>query len=194
MAIRKPAIVNRSVPQSPFRNPQSSHSLAQTWLMSFVEAFNHTVPKYFFGFFLEMYSESIRRRQGNPKTFYLIDVGIHNYLTFKFSENRGRLLENLIFLELRRGGIPIFYYKTAGGHEVDFLLRDKGRGKLIQVCYDLNHIDTFSREKKALLVGLQELGTSTGTIITDYEKRVEQIGKYTVNVIPAWEWMLKPEL
>jgi len=143
-----------------------------------------------FGFFVEMSSPSTRKRQVNPKKFYLVDLAIHNYLTFGFSENRGRLLENLVFLALRRRGHPVFYYKTAQGYEVDLLVKDKGKGQLIQVCHDLNRIDTFSREKKALVSGLQELGLTTGTIVTDHEKRVEQLGELTLNIVPAWEWLL----
>jgi predicted AAA+ superfamily ATPase len=61
---------------------------------------------------------------------------------------------------------------------------------MIQVCYDLNNIDTFSREKKALVSGLNEFGIDTGTIITHYEKRVERLGKYTLDIVPIWEWLL----
>lgn len=144
----------------------------------------------FFGFFVEMYSESVRKRQINPKKFYLIDPGMHNYLTFKFTENRGRLLENLVFLELRRKGVPIFYYKTSRGYEVDFLIKDTGQWHLIQVCHDLTRIDTFSREKKALLSGLSELKMNTGTLINASEKRNEQHGDYTLDIMPIWEWLI----
>jgi len=65
---------------------------------------------------------------------------------------------------------------------------------MIQLCYDLNNIDTFSREKKALLTVLHELGVNNGVILSDYEKRVEHIGKYTLNIMPAWGWLLKPEI
>ena len=87
-------------------------------------------------------------------------------------------------------GIPIFYYKTSRGHEVDFLIKTKAQWNLIQVCYDLTHIDTFSREKKALLAGLNELGIDKGTIISGSEKRVEQSGKHTLDIVPVWEWLL----
>jgi len=152
------------------------------------------VEDIFFGFFVELYSESVRKRQINPKKFYLIDQGIHNYLTLKFTENRGRILENLVFLELRRRGFHVFYYKTAGGHEVDFLLTDNRGWKLIQVCHDLSHIETFNREKKALLSGLQELGLETGIILTQHEKREEKIKDYTIKIMPVWEWLLMPEI
>ena len=144
----------------------------------------------YFGFFVELYSESVRKRQTNPKKFYLIDQGIHNYLTLKFTENRGRILENIVFLELRRRGFHVFYYKTAGGHEVDFLFKDNREWKLIQVCYDLSHIETFSREKKALVSGLHELGLETGIILTQHEKREEKTKDYTLKIMPVWEWLL----
>jgi predicted AAA+ superfamily ATPase len=156
-----------------------------------LSTFAQYVEDTFFGFFIEMYSESARKRQVNPKKFYLVDLGLHNYLTLKFLENRGRLLENLVFLELRRRGAQIFYYKTATGHEVDFLLKEKGKWKLIQTCHDLEQIDTYGREKKALISGLKELGVSSGTIITDHEKRTEKVEDHRINIIPIWEWLLK---
>jgi len=152
------------------------------------------VEDIFFGFFLELYSESVRKRQINPKKFYLIDQGLHNYLTLKFSENKGRLLENIVFLELRRRGFHVFYYKTATGHEVDFLLQDKGEWKLIQVCHDVSHIETFSREKKALIAGMREMGLRSGTIITHDDTREETIDTYTIHMAPAWKWLLMPEI
>jgi hypothetical protein len=160
-----------------------------------LSAFAGYIEDAFFGFFVEMYSESARKRQVNPKKFYLIDPGLHNYLTFKFAENRGRLLENLVFLELRRKGLPIFYYKTAQGNEVDFLVYDHQRQwNMIQVCHDLTHIDACSREKKALLSALSEMDLNAGTIINDSEKRVEKSGNRTLDIVPIWEWLLNQKL
>ena len=155
-----------------------------------LSAYARYVEDAFFGFFVEMYSESARKRQVNPKKFYLIDPGIHNYLTFKFSEQKGRLLENLVFLELKRRGLPIFYYKSNRGYEVDFLIKDNGQKQLIQVCHDLTAIDTFSREKRALMAGLKELKLTAGTIINDSQKKEESNGNYRLNIIPIWEWLL----
>jgi len=155
--------------------------------------FSRYVEDTFFGFFLEMYSESARKRQVNPRKFYLVDVGLHNFLTFKFGENKGRILENLIFLELRRKNPAVFYYRTSGGQEVDFLVKGREDSSLIQVCYHLSNVDIFTREKKALLMGLRELGLNRGTIITESEKRIETEGGITLEIVPAWEWLLKEE-
>jgi hypothetical protein len=151
------------------------------------------VEEAFFGFFVEMYSESICKRQVNPKKFYLIDVGLHNFLTFKFSENKGRILENLVFLELKRNTPSILYYRTAGGEEVDFLAKGRKGSTLIQVCYDIHNLDVFSREKKALLSGMRELGLKQGTIITEKEKWTQTEGGLKLEIIPAWEWLLTHE-
>jgi len=159
--------------------------LSRTTLGSFARY----VEDVFFGFFVEMYSESVRKRQVNPKKFYLIDPGIHTYLTLKFSENKGRLLENLVFITLRRKGLSVHYYKTKAGHEIDFLIKGNGKSELIQVCYDLTNIDTYNREKKALLSGIKELGLESGLILTQDEKHEERIGDCLVKIMPVWEWL-----
>ncbi len=156
--------------------------------------FSRYIEDIFFGFLVEMYSESIRKRQVNPKKFYLIDQGMHNYLTLKFSENKGRLLENLVFLELRRRQRSIFYYKSKAGYEIDFLVINKNKKELIQVCHDLTHIETYSREKRALISGIKEIGLSRGLILTQDEKREENIDNYSLKILPVWEWLLMSDM
>jgi len=155
-----------------------------------LSTFARYIEDTFFGFFVEIHSESIRKRQVNPKKFYLVDQGLHNFLTLSFAENKGRILENMVFLELKRRGFPVYYYKTKGGLEVDFLLMENGNNKLVQVCYDMAHINTYNREKKALLAGISELGLSTGLILTKDEKRLEKHGNYSLKIVPVWEWLL----
>jgi predicted AAA+ superfamily ATPase len=148
------------------------------------------VKDIYFGFFMPMHSESVRKQQVNPKKFYLVDPGLHNYLTLKFSENRGRLLENLVFLELRRKGHQVFYYKSKAGTEVDFCIHKKGEIALIQVCQDPSHIETFNREKRALVAAMKETGISYGLILTMDEKRQEESTGCFLEIIPVWQWLL----
>jgi len=159
-----------------------------------LSTFARYVEDIYFGFFVEMYAESVRKRQVNPKKFYLIDQGLHNFLTLTFSQNRGQLLENLVYLELRRRGHHVCYYKSKSGSEVDFLLIKNGQIKLIQVCYDLRQIDTFTREKKAILSGIRELELKSGLILTQDEKREEKIQNYSLQIMPVWEWLLINEI
>ena len=152
------------------------------------------VEDVYFGFFVSLYTNSERKRQVNPKKFYLIDPGLHNLLTFKFSENKGRLLENLVFLELRRKGKQVSYFKSKRGYEIDFLVDEHDEKKLIQVCHNLNHIDTFNREKRALLEGIKEFGLDSGLILTYDDKRRDEVEGHAINIMPAWEWLLLNDL
>ena len=153
-------------------------------------SFARYVEDVFFGFFVEMYAESARKRQANPRKFYVIDQGIHNYLTLRFSENKGRILENLVFIALRRKEYPVYYYKTKAGYEIDFLIGKDRDASLIQVCYDLTNLETFGREKKALISGMKELGLKTGLILTMEEKRQEEIRGCLIKTKPVMEWLL----
>src|SRR3989344_1285976 len=53
---------------------------------------------------------SIRKQIINDRKIYAVDTGIPNAVAFKFSENRGRSMENAIFIELKRRREEIFYY------------------------------------------------------------------------------------
>ena len=145
----------------------------------------------FFGTFLEIHSESVRKRQTNPKKFYLVDQGLHNFLTLSFSNNKGRLLENIVFLELRRQGIHTAYYKTTTGQEIDFLTSRDGKEQLIQVCYDMSHMETAKREKRAILKGMEELHHHEGLIITNDRKEEVQMHGKQVRLCPVYEWLLE---
>lgn len=158
-----------------------------------LSTFARYVEDIYFGFFLEMYSESLRKRQVNPRKFYVIDQGLHNYLTLSFSQNRGRILENIVFLELRRRGYPTWYYKSKSGQEVDFFLDKSGERMLIQVCRELSRLETFDREKRALLSGMKALGLTSGLILTQDEKKEEKINDYSLKIMPVWEWLLESE-
>ena len=148
----------------------------------------------YFGFMVEMHADSVRKRQVNPKKFYLIDQGMHNFLTLGFSENRGKILENMVFLELRRENNEIYYYKTNGGNEIDFLVKNNHERQFIQVCHQMANIVTADREKKALLDGMKELNLKTGLILTLDEKQEIKRQDNLLQIKPVWEWMLEKAL
>lgn len=152
--------------------------------------FSRYVEDIFFGFFVEMYSESERKRQVNPKKFYLIDQAIFNYLSMSFSENRGRLLENTVFLELRRRGMTVSYFQTKRGNEIDFVALDGEGINLFQVCYDMKQLESAAREKKALFAGMTELNLQTGMVLTMNEKHEVKTQGRTLQILPVWEWLI----
>lgn len=85
---------------------------------------------------------------GNCK-FYINDLGFHNYLYAGFGYGIGYLLENAIFLDLKRAGYQI-YVGTIKDKEVDFVVI-KGENRVyFQICYQLTDNQTIDREYASL--------------------------------------------
>ena len=138
---------------------------------------------------VKRFSSSLREvEQGKPK-IYVVDNGLINVFAHKTSEDMGRLMENLVFMDLRRRyreNEGIFYYTTRDNKEVDFLIREGGRIKqLIEVTYDLD--DEHIRK---MFTALEELRAKNGVIVTwDTMDTIRQ-GNMEVNVIPLWRWLI----
>ncbi len=144
-------------------------------------------------FFLDRYSTKISIRSGWPKKVYLADNG----LSWRLPYDKGRLMENLVFLQLKRLEISsdIFYYRDISGEEVDFVLRDShGIKELLQVTYVSNEKELKKREVESLLNAGRKLKCVKLTVITwDYEKVVHVSGK-TIHFIPLWKWLLNLQI
>lgn len=139
-------------------------------------------------FELEMFDFSLKKQIRNQKKVYSIDAGQVNAIAFHFTENLGRLLENLVFLELRRSGLEIYYYKTQDNLEIDFLAKKNMKMALIQVAWDIRNAQTLAREQKALFQGLEELKLERGIIITqDHEDQLSE-DKKSITIIPAYKF------
>ncbi|MBS0629978.1 MAG: ATP-binding protein [Verrucomicrobia bacterium] len=116
-------------------------------------------------FTVPILTESLRHKQTSPKKVYVVDNGLILANTFNLSENFGKLLENQVYLDLRRQRKKIFYYKTSGGYEVDFVTQDReGKYEILQVVWDAEDSETLEREERALKQAEEELGFS-GRII-----------------------------
>lgn len=110
-------------------------------------------------FTVPIFTESLRTLQTKPKKVYAIDNGLIKANTLNPSDNVGKLLENQIYLDLRRQGKKIYYYQTSDGYEVDFLTKDiHGQYELIQVVWEALLPETIQREERALRQAESELG------------------------------------
>src|SRR3989344_5404460 len=134
------------------------------------------------------YEYSQGKQLGSIKKIYFIDNGMLNTVSFKFSKDSGKLLENLIFLELRRKNKNIFYNKD--DYECDFIIQEKDKVvQAIQVTETLSS-ENEKREVNGILEAMNKFKLEEGTIITlDEEKMIEAEGK-KISVIPAWKWLL----
>ncbi len=124
----------------------------------------------------DYFSYSFTEQKSNPYKVYAIDSGLYNAVLFRFSENIGRIFENVVYLELRAKGNDIFYWKSKG--EVDFLVRKGTRiERLINVCWDL-HEKNEGRELLGLREAMDRFDVADAQIITaGYDDRRESKGK-----------------
>ncbi|TFH39790.1 MAG: ATP-binding protein [ANME-2 cluster archaeon] len=143
----------------------------------------------FIVFSLRRFSYSYKNRESSISKIYLVDNGL---LSLQGIRDYGRLIENIVFIELKRRNIgDMFYYQTTSGREIDFII-NKGKkvSELIQVCYSLDDFITKEREVKALLQGSEELYCDNLQIITwDYEADEIVNGK-KIRYVPLSEWLL----
>lgn len=140
---------------------------------------------------LNQFNYSIKKQGLNAKKIFCIDTGMVNKMAFRFFEEKGRLFENIVLIELLRQKKKIYYWKDSNQKETDFLIAEKNKViQAIQVCYDLSNESTEKREINALLSAMQEFNLNTGIILTQDTQRTEKIGKKTIQLIPLWKWLL----
>lgn len=138
-------------------------------------------------FVVNKYAFSIKTQQIANKKLYAIDTGLVKSVAFSFSENIGKLLENMVFLALRRVAEDIYYYTTGNNLEVDFYLPKQKT--LIQVCQTLAGEDTKKREIRALEEAMQELNINSAVILTEDEENVD-LENAGIKIIPIYKWLL----
>lgn len=141
-------------------------------------------------FTLNVYDYSVKRQQIAPKKIYCIDTGLVHKVGFGFSPNTGKLLENLVFLTIRRTTPDIYYFSSPSGHEVDFYLPESRQ--LIQVTQNLNNALTRDREVRALQDAIELLKPKSALILTDANGSDFEIDRVPVSIRSAAEWMLNP--
>ena len=138
------------------------------------------------------YSRSLVKEQQSQDKYYCIDIGLREAVLIPQSNDYGKSLENIVFLQLIRTKAPldkITYYQ--GGGECDFVIQHADSVKqLIQVAWEINDPNTREREIAGILEASQETGCDNLFIITkDAESVVTHDGKQ-INIVPAWKWLL----
>ncbi|MBN1180205.1 MAG: ATP-binding protein [Anaerolineae bacterium] len=139
-------------------------------------------------FTVNVYDYSVKRQQIAPKKMYCIDTGLSNAVGFAFSPNTGRLLENMVFLALRRKAQSVYYCISPAGYEVDFYLPESRQ--LIQVAQNLDQPATREREVRALADALRGLGLSHGLILTDANAPAVEENGLTIETRSMVEWLV----
>ncbi len=138
------------------------------------------------------FSYSLKQQFVANKKIYCIDNGLAESIAFQFSKNKGKFLENLVFLELKRRYPEIYYYKTTNNLEVDFLIKNGKKDiSLIQVADNLDNEKTRQREIDALTYAMDELKLKKALILTeDTEEEIKLKGK-VILAHPIYKWLLE---
>jgi len=145
-------------------------------------------------FLVGKFSYSLKEQFVALKKIYCIDNGLADSVAFQFSKNKGKFLENLVFLELRRRFSEIYYYKTANNLEVDFLVKVGRKDlRLIQVADNLDNEKTRQREINALAKAMEELQLKKALILTDDSEEKIVSGGKVITVKSVYKWLLEEE-
>jgi predicted AAA+ superfamily ATPase len=135
----------------------------------------------------DKFSYSPRQRIMNPKKIYLLDTGF-SMLSTDFSENRGKLLENAVAVEMFRRGAECFYYK--GRRECDFIVtRGTKPEAAIQVCWELTPKNE-ARVFRGLREAMKAFTIEEGFILTNDEERELTFEGARIQIMPVWKWLM----
>jgi len=140
-------------------------------------------------FLLSKYSFSIKNNIYSNKKIYVIDNSFAINLGFRFSDDIGRLLENLVFIELKRQNKEIYYFQEK--YECDFIVKQGNEiEQAIQVCYELTEKNK-KREYNGLIEAIKAAKLSKGLIISYDQENVEIVDNYEIITKPVWKWLLE---
>ena len=157
-------------------------------LSSIKRYLNYFAHSYLF-FYINKFDFSLRKQMLNPRKVFTVDQGFIHKIGFNFSENKGRILENIVFIELKRRGKEIFYYSGKG--ECDFVIKQGLHiTEAIQVTYILNN-ETIGREIKGLLEAMKEFHLASGVLLY-YDIEIEESDiPNEIELVPVWKWLLR---
>lgn len=138
-------------------------------------------------FFVPRFSYSNKVQVVNPRKIYCIDNGIINANSVSFTPDVSRLLENLVFLNLRHQNDEIYYFNE--GKECDFIVFKNGKiGRILQVCHQLDQQNT-DREIGGLMEAMNFFDFKEGVIVTYNQTDRFVIDGRTINVMPFYAWV-----
>lgn len=143
-------------------------------------------------FLVKRFSYSLKQQSNAPKKVYAIDTGLAHAIGFRSSQDNGRMLENIVFIELKRRNFEIFYHHEK--KECDFVVCKQNKIKhLIQVCFNCDDPNTKERETEGLIDAMANYKINQGIIITMTEHdeiKIKSDNKiYHIEIIPIWAWL-----
>ncbi len=177
-------------------------------LTGYLKSLGHRASKTFVGevldwledayalFTVRLFDASLSRQHANPKKIYAIDHALVRSTSTGVLVNSGHLLENLVFVDGRRRGRELHYYRTGTGREVDFVWREPaGALRFVQVSERAPEGSrTLDRETAALREALREHPNSRACLVTrDDDEQLLEFPEGSIAILPAWQYLLEGE-
>jgi len=139
-------------------------------------------------FLISRFNRSLKKQIYFQKKVYFIDTGMAKILGFRTDEDRGRMLENLVFLQLKRQNKEIFFHKEK--YECDFVIREGIQiTQAIQVTHKLNA--NKQREINGVVEALKMYKLKEGLILTSDQDDEFSIDGKRIVIKPIWKWLLE---
>lgn len=143
----------------------------------------------FLFFNVAKHSYSIKQQIYNPDKIYTIDSGVYHEMAVLNSANEGRLLENIVYLQLRRQNRKVFYFNDK--KECDFVIQQKNKiTEAIQVTKILS-AENREREISGLTEAMEKYNLQTGLILTFDEAEIIKEQDRKIIIKPIWQWLLE---
>lgn len=143
----------------------------------------------YLAFILKKHAHKFVSRELGERKVYCVDNGLLNAVNFRFSDDRGKAIEQIVFLELRKKGREIYFYRKR--YECDFITRDGNRvSEVIQVSHTLADEKTKRRELRGIVDACKEFGLRQATIITSETREDIEVEKIKIRAVPLYLWLL----
>lgn len=169
----------------------SSTSIANTMTSSGRKISVPTVEKYLEALVQSYVLYKVSRYDINGKNYlttgakyYISDIGLRFYLLGSKNIDEGHILENVVYLELKRRGYEIYIGKNEE-NEVDFVATNEKGDEYYQVSYTVKDEETLKRELKPL-DSIRDHNPKY-LLTTDYTPYTSHNGIKQINV---FEWLL----
>ena len=172
-------LVNEGLLDDGRKNKPSAHTV-QAYVNALLEAYFFYEIKRF-----DIKGKDYLRTLGK---YYIVDIGLRNYLLGFRNRDSGHILENVVYFELLRRGYDVAIGKL-GDSEIDFIASNVNEKIYFQVTESMNSEAVRTRE----LAPLQKIKDNYEKIILSLDTGLEKEfdGIKSVNVI---DWLLKKKV
>lgn len=151
----------------------------------------------FMVFAVPIFSASEKVRNRNYHKVYAIDWALANALAPGEGVDATRQLENMVYVELRRRGWEVAYFRTRQGWEIDFVATRKAaarsRRMLVQVAYSVRDPEVRERELRGLPESARHLRADRAIVVTLNDEQLIDLAGTRIEVLPAWRWLIEAD-